>query len=356
MRFSIIQLAAISYFVGFVFLLLIRSYDKYDKEPLWRMILLSFFGGIVSVMVSSFLYAFVHPKYNLTDAILKIGTVEEFSKLAALFILYKIISQEFDEIVDGIIYVAAVALGFSVIENVFYAQHASFPLTVLFKRFLFATVGHISFSVYMGIAFYIHKKVRKNYSGLFLSFILATLAHGLYDGFLFNRNLTVLFIPLYIFLIISQFRLLKVAYAYSKLKNSFGGIHYKTVKHNNNTLQCCNCFENDTRQMHLKKNKISVCNNCNHVIISKNTFNRLLKYYRPKLNRKTFFNTIEFQGKQVPLNKDKTVIYHNHKERLNADFNDFKEWLRYENKRDLKKYHQTLEGRVFYQLGFKYLN
>ncbi len=355
MTFTIAQLAVISYLVGFGFLLLIRSYDIYDREPLWKMILLSFFGGIVSVIATSVLYAFIHPEFNLTDAILKVGTVEEFSKLFALFVLYRIIRKEFDEIVDGIIYVAAVSLGFSVIENIFYAQHADFQLSLLFKRFIFATVGHISFSVYMGIAFYVHKKIRKNYSGLFLSFVLATLAHGLYDGFLFNRDLTAFFIPLYIFLIYLQFRLLKVAYAYSKMKDVFKYVDFKILQNSVSNVHCCNCHENDTRQTKFKKAKISICNNCEHLIISKKDFSRLLKYYRPKLKRKTFFKILDMTGDMVALNDDNTILYDTGKERLNAGFADFKGWLYDENKKDLKKYHQTLEGRIFYQLGFKYL-
>ena len=349
-----LQLVAIAYFIGFVFLLLIRFYDKYEKEPLWRMILLSFFGGIVSILVSTILYTFIHPKFNLTDAILKVGTVEEFSKILTLFILYKIIRKEFDEIVDGIIYVAAVSLGFSVIENIFYAQHATFPLALLFKRFLFATVGHISFSVYMGIAFYVHKKIRKNYTGLLLSFILSTLAHGLYDGFLFNKSLIGLFLPLYIFLVVLQFRLLHVAYAYSKKKGYFGS-NQKVLAENENNLQCCHCQHNDTRLIRFDNTKIPVCNNCNHLIISGKNFNRLLKFYRPKLKRKIFLKSLNYKGKKVALNKEKTIIFHTYKGRINTEYADFRDWLYNENKRDLKEYHNTFEGRIFYHLGFKYL-
>ncbi len=356
MKISVLQIIIISYLVGFGFLLLIRSYDKYDKEPLWRMILLSFFGGFVSIMASSLLYVLVHPQLNFTDAILKVGTVEEFSKLLTLFVLYKIFRKEFDEIVDGIIYVAAVSLGFSVIENIFYAQHAAFPVSLLFKRFLFATVGHISFSVYMGIAFYVHKKIRKNYVGLFLSFVLATLAHGLYDGFLFNRDLTVFFLPLYFLLIIFQFRLLHVAYAYSKMKGQLRYNDLKVLNNNTGDLSCCNCLQNDTKLTKFKKAEISICNNCNHLIISKKDFNRLLKYYRPKLNRKTFFKMLDIKGQKVALNKEATIIFHTDKERLNTGFEDLNDWLYYENKKDLKKYHRTLEGRIFYHLGFKYLS
>ena len=356
MNLSVLQLAAISYFIGFIFLLIIRSYDKYDKEPLWRMAVFSFLGGIVAVGVSSVLYSFVHPKLNLTDAVLKIGTVEEFSKLLTLFLLYKIIKKEFDEIVDGIVYVAAVSLGFSVIENIFYAQHASFPLLLLFKRFLFATIGHISFSVYMGIAFYVHKKIKKNYTGLFLAFLLSTLAHGLYDGLLFNKNLTFLFLPLYILLIIFQFRLLKVAYAYSKMKGQFDLSNFKTLKNNVTTWHCCNCDQKDAKLVGYKNVDLLICHTCEHLMIPKPAFDRLLKFYRPKLNRKLFYQSLDASNEKGVVNQQETIVYHPIQKRFNANFIDLKNWFADENKRDLALYHTTLEGRIFYYLGFKYLS
>lgn len=355
MNFSVLQLASISYLIGFLFLLFIRSYDKYDKEPIWRMALFSFLGGIVAVLVSTLLYAFIHPKFNLTDAIFKIGTVEEFSKLLSLFVLYKIIKKEFDEIVDGIIYVAAISLGFSVIENIFYAQAAPHPYLLLLKRFLFATVGHISFSVYMGIAFYVHKKIKKNYTGLFLSFLLSTLAHGLYDGLIFNKNLTVLFLPLYFLLIVFQFRLLKVAYAYSKMKQSLDLKHFKILKNKVQTINCCHCQQNDAKLIGFNNIEMMLCQSCEHLMISQTAFNKLLKFYRPKLNRKQFFNNLKNIGKVVAVNPQQTLIYHFGKGRFNAKLSDLKDWFTTENKRDLKLYHQSLEGRIFYHLGFKYL-
>jgi len=356
MHLSVLQLASISYFIGFIFLFIIRSYDKYDKEPLWRLAVFSFLGGIVAVGVSSVLYAFVHPKLNLTDAVLKVGTVEEFSKLLTLFLLYKIIKKEFDEIVDGIIYVAAVSLGFSVIENIFYAQHAAFPLWLLFKRFLFATVGHISFSVYMGIAFYVHKKVKTNYAGLFLAFLLSTLAHGLYDGLLFNKNLTFLFLPLYFLLILFQFRLLKVSYAYSKMKEAFDLSNFKTLKNNVKTWHCCHCDQNDAKLVGYKNVDLLICHTCDHLMIPKPAFDRLLKFYRPKLNQKLFYQNLHGANEKVVVNQHETIIYNSSQKRFNADFVDLKNWFMNGNQSDLALYHNTLEGRIFYRLGFKYLS
>jgi len=350
---KILILSVISYFIGFLFLLKIRSYDIYEKEPLKKMILFSFIGGFVAIITASVLYTFIPAERNLFDAIFKIGVIEEGAKLFTIFVLYKIIKKDFDEIVDGIIYISAIALGFSIIENIMYANRAINPFSILTLRFLTATVGHIAFSVYLGIAFYIHKNIHKNYSGLLLAFSISILAHGLYDGFIFNKHLSALFIPVYVFIIYLEFRLLKVAYAYSKKKKFFLTNYLKSQPTKHDTY-CCNCENTDVSRYHFLQGKIDACNNCNHLIIDYHSLDKILKYYRPKLNRKYFFREINSQGKSV-LSDDFSIAYNGMKQQINTDPKAFSAWLSYENAKDLSFYHTTLEGRIFSILGFRYL-
>ncbi len=354
MNLTSISLVLLSYFIGFLFLLFIRKHDKYDKEPLLRLIFFTILGGISAVLVTSLLYLFVHAQYNFHDAVLKVATVEEFSKILTLFLLYGMIKSELDEIVDGIIYVAAISLGFSVIENIFYALDATYPYSVLFKRFLFATVGHISFSVYMGIAFYIHKKVHKNYLGLFIAYILSVLAHGFYDGVLFEPDLVVLFFPVYFLLIYLQFRLLKVAYAYSQMKQRLDLDKMKLIR-NDVPVYCCNCQQNLADKYIFESFDLHVCQHCGHMISSKKNFDKILKYFRPKLSRKSYFKKLDSHVKVLSLDKDGTILYHPKKYRLNADMQSFNDWLKTANKDDITAYANTLEGKIFHLLGFKYL-
>lgn len=351
---KLVVLTIVSYIIGFIFLHIIRSYDKYDKEPLGRLVLFSFLGGLVSIGVASFIYLFVHPKFNITDAILKVGTVEEFAKLATLFILYKIIRKLFDEIVDGIIYVAAIALGFSVIENIFYAINAASPFALLAQRFLFATIGHISFSVYMGIAFYIHKNIHKNYIGLILAYVISVLAHGLYDGFIFEKQFAIFFIPTYLFFVFMQFRLLKVAYAYStfKLKISPNNL---SLSHQKNNTSCCNCHQQGSNIYLFNNIKVDICLNCEHIIIEESGFKKILKYFRPKLNKKKYIKSIKSSQNNIFLDQQEQILYHHKKQRINANIYSLNTWLQNENKTDLNKYHKTIEGFIFNFLGFKYI-
>jgi len=354
MSTTTLSLIILSYFIGFIFLLFIRWYDKYDKEPLLRLIFFSILGGLSAVLVASFIYLFVHAKSNFHDAVLKVATVEEFSKILTLFWLYKLIKKDFDEIVDGVIYVAAVSLGFSVIENIFYAVEATFPYSLLFKRFLFATIGHISFSVYMGIAFYVHKKVHKNYSGLIIAYIFSVLAHGFYDGVLFEPDLTWSFLPIYFMLIFLQFRLLKVAYAYSQMKMDYS-INNMSLVDTNLPVYCCNCKYKTADKYKFNGIDIFVCQNCGHSIVSQDSFNKLLKYFRPKLSRKSFFKKLNLKDGLISLNKEEDVLYHSEKDKLNAGFNSLNTWFKNNNTTDITAYTQSFEGRIFHLLGFKYL-
>ncbi len=353
--YNVFVLAAVAYLVGFAFLWFIRHLDKYDKEPYTKLILLSIFGGLTAVIVTWLLYLKIHPQKSLWDAIFKIGTVEEFSKLITLFILYKFFAKDFDEIVDGIIYVAAISLGFSVIENIFYAVYAPDPYILLFKRFMFATIGHISFSVYMGIAFYIHKKVRRNYAGLLLAYVLAVLGHGLYDGFIFDQHLTVFFIFIYLALLIFQFRLLKVAYAYSKMKKSLSWNNMKLIKSNQMIWDCCRCSGQNNRLFLFQNIKIYQCEHCQHAILKEKDFKKILQYFRPKMSQKKFFKDLKTANLQPSDIFDNTGLYNQTKQRINIPLPYLEQWLKSGNRQDLALYHRHLEGWLFKHLGFKYL-
>ncbi len=342
-------IVSISYLVGFLFLLKIRSYDKYDKEPLLKLILLTFFGGILAVVIAIFLYNFIQPEENLKDSILIVGPVEELSKLLALYLLYKIYSKDFDEIVDGIIYIAAVSLGFSVIENIQYSYYSDAPYWTLVFRFLFATIGHIAFSVYMGIAFYIHQKIKKNYLGLLLAFLISVLAHGLYDGFIYTKNLEFLFLIIYLFAIYYLFKLLKVSYAYSKQKK-----HIKQIlkpKFSNETFfECCNCGSNRINSYMIENNEIFICNQCEHIILDIHSLKPFLRYYRPKFKVKKIFSDNEYFIKNI-----KGLDFYPRFKRFNTNLEQFTHWLKIGNSRDIILYTKSLEGKIFSLLGFRFL-
>ncbi|MDQ7782538.1 MAG: PrsW family glutamic-type intramembrane protease [Desulfomonilaceae bacterium] len=129
--------------------------DKLEPEPLHR-IRNCFFLGMAVVIPSAFVevpFDRVHP-----HAALVIGApiIEELAKF--LVVRYTVFrSAEFDEPMDGVVYAAAVALGFASLENVFYlfAEYHrgahSFALVTIFRAIL-TVPGHALWSSMWGYA------------------------------------------------------------------------------------------------------------------------------------------------------------------------------------------------------------
>lgn len=113
-----------------------------------------------------------------------VGLGEEFFKLAAVYLAVAR-SEEFSEPMDGIIYAIAVAIGFSVVENVLYIS--AFGLVVAPLRGTIATLAHIAFSglagFFLGKAKFSQRPLPILATGLFVS----ALAHGLYDFLLITH-------------------------------------------------------------------------------------------------------------------------------------------------------------------------
>ena len=81
---------------------------------------------------------------DLADAFLITALPEETLKLLA-FVLGAGFSRELDEPMDGIVYGAAAALGFTAIENALFLFESGDPLLLLVRGFT-ATLGHVAFT------------------------------------------------------------------------------------------------------------------------------------------------------------------------------------------------------------------
>ena len=137
-----------SFLVALFWLRWFRKKDKYEKEP-ERLIFFAFFAGVLvtipSVLLESFLR--LHDRGstvvlpNLFLSFLWVGIVEEFFKyLAVRVTVYR--SKEFNEVMDGMIYMISAALGFAATENVGYML--GFGYSVGFPRAILSYLAHIS--------------------------------------------------------------------------------------------------------------------------------------------------------------------------------------------------------------------
>lgn len=189
-------LILISFLLGLVCIHWMRLLDRYEREPLGKMVLAALVGGGCASAVAWGLYGiiesfgFYHYQSHL-GALLVIGPVEELAKLIGLIAVYGMIRNDFNEPADGIVYIACVALGFSLIENFLYASYPS-QAHLIFIRLLVGTPLHICFSALMGLSFYIWHKNRKAFHLIGIAYFLASVSHGLYDLMVFNHYSVIL--------------------------------------------------------------------------------------------------------------------------------------------------------------------
>jgi RsiW-degrading membrane proteinase PrsW (M82 family) len=164
-----------------------RKMDKYEKEP-ERLIYLAFFAGMLATVPSIILEiplqmtALSNPPLlkDLFLSFLWVAMVEEFFKyLAVRLTVYR--SSQFNEVMDGMIYMISTALGFAATENVGYML--GFGFSVGFLRAILSYLGHVSFSAILG--YYLAKaKIEARRDWLWVGFFLAISLHWLYNAFL----------------------------------------------------------------------------------------------------------------------------------------------------------------------------
>jgi RsiW-degrading membrane proteinase PrsW (M82 family) len=160
-----------------------RKMDKYEKEP-ERAIYKTFFAGALATVPSVILEsplqmdAFSYPSFFFS--FLWVAMVEEFFKYVAVRItVYR--SKEFNEVMDGMIYMISAALGFAAAENVGYMIGFGFSVGIL--RAILSYLGHVSFSAILG--YYLAKsKLEARGDWLWIGFLLAISLHWLYNSFL----------------------------------------------------------------------------------------------------------------------------------------------------------------------------
>ena len=106
--------------------------DRYEKEPLrmlawaflWGATVSIFFSLILNTLGSALVAAFLgEGAGNVAAAVVFAPLVEESTKALALFVLFWWKRDEFDGVIDGIVYAAMVGLGFTLVEDLGY--HAS---------------------------------------------------------------------------------------------------------------------------------------------------------------------------------------------------------------------------------------
>jgi protease PrsW len=165
---SIILLAATAIPAG----LIIYRFDQFEPEPgslivvalLWGAVVALTFASVTNSWMLSFLQH-IMPAMTVDSwgAAIAAPINEEFYKGAGLVMIYLIARDEFDGVMDGLIYGAMIGLGFQVLENVQYFMMAASesgggqvgPVVSLFflRVVLSGLYSHMLFTGVMGFGF-----------------------------------------------------------------------------------------------------------------------------------------------------------------------------------------------------------
>lgn len=179
--------------------LLVNFMDRNEREP-WFLRLAAFlWGAIIAIPpalfiernVDSVLQNLLDP--NTTNEILRValqglnaGITEETIKGLGLLLLFFVLRDEFDGVVDGIVYGALIGAGFAMVENFRYfaLDSKNFLVFLIVGRILLGWLGHSTFIACFGAALGYVRYTRVRWKQIvipLLGFLIAVGLHSFFD-------------------------------------------------------------------------------------------------------------------------------------------------------------------------------
>jgi protease PrsW len=189
-------------------LFVVRRLDRNEKEP-WRLVLVAFaWGAIVAtsmVIWGESLWSAVADRILVpgpgldASSAFSAGFLEELAKGTAVLLLFLVMRNEFDDVVDGIVYGAAVGLGFNFMESIAYmtnlyaifqpegvgAYAAGFQWYA--RQVLGLFFGHATYTALIGAGIGIARQMpgrRQKVIAIASGFLIAIAAHFSWDAWL----------------------------------------------------------------------------------------------------------------------------------------------------------------------------
>ena len=183
-----------------IYIMLLLWVDRYEAEPLWMLATAFLWGALVAVFIALILNtingAIVTAATHSAQigenfgAVVSAPIVEESAKAFIVLALFLFKKDEFDGIVDGIIYAGMAGLGFAMTENILYygraVQGGAGALTFIFiLRGMAAPFSHPLFTSMTGIGLGWSRQSNNVFVKIvapFLGFMLAILLHATWNG------------------------------------------------------------------------------------------------------------------------------------------------------------------------------
>lgn len=183
-----------------LYLLLVLWLDRYESEPLWMLATAFFWGALVAVFIafvfntaSSVVVAVMTESVEAGEtfgAVISAPIVEECAKALILVILF-FKKDEFDGVIDGIIYAAMVGLGFAMTENIQYYGRAALQADgeylkwVLILRGTVGPFSHPLFTSMTGIGLGLARQSRNpllKITAPIVGLLMAISMHSIWNG------------------------------------------------------------------------------------------------------------------------------------------------------------------------------
>ena len=193
-----------------IYVLLILWIDRYESEPLWMLATAFFWGAtfaaFMAIIINSLAVRVLSETYDIFTGryyalVISAPIVEEFSKGLVLFALFFWKKDEFDGVIDGIVYAGMVGLGFAMIENFQYYGEAAMiggdRLTGTFiLRGAISPFAHPLFTsmtgIGLGLACQLHSKAVKAIMPV-LGLVTAMLLHFFWNRSALSRSFFVIY-------------------------------------------------------------------------------------------------------------------------------------------------------------------
>jgi len=187
-------------------LIYLRRIDIYEREN-WIFIIATLLLGMLVSFASDYIYSYNEYNWGFTFtnnkfkdflfSVIGIGAVEEAVKIIPLLLLL-LFTKVLDEPFDYIFYASVSALGFAFIENLLYFKHSA--IHIIHGRALLSVVCHMfnTSLIAYGMILAKYKWKRNLFPSFILFFILASLAHGIYNYLLISNFLFVFIIYYYL--------------------------------------------------------------------------------------------------------------------------------------------------------------
>ncbi len=202
------------------YLLLALWIDRFEKEPVWMLAAAFLWGATVAIFVAFILntlaeaiFAISFAAYaSVATATISAPLIEELAKGLALIIFYFWQRDEFDGVLDGILYAAMVGLGFAMMENILYYGRAisegtsGGTVVTFFMRGVVSPFAHPFFTSMTGIGLGFARQAPKGSAWKLVAPVAGLcLAMGLHCLWNLSASLGAVFLVIYVLIMVPAF-------------------------------------------------------------------------------------------------------------------------------------------------------